>query len=637
MALDNSRRLLLGFALVLLDLQFFCAHPLSAQESFSIVYTEAGSDSLWDIVEGHAGMISVGTNGAILHSEEGQVWRRISSGTSSWLVAVAYADEKYIAVGDNGTVLVSRDAIHWTVVANSQTNNRLNNIAYGQGKWVAVGENGTIIVSENGEDWTNVSVGSSGWLRGLAFNSGDESSSVPAIWLITGVSGNLFVSEDAIEWSTIITRKTTPRSAFFDSESVVGIPSRSFRFDAANYSNNFYSFVEVGEDGISASLEIYSARNPPTSNTPRSWEISRPPDFFRRVSSESITWRTTTRAADTLVLAGTNGSIAVTDIWGTEFTILPQTSSANLNGSGFAHDSLFIVGDDLTILRSEAIYRSRLTNISTRGSVRSDTRQLIAGTVVVGPAQKSLLIRAAGPALANFGVLNPQADPRLRLLNSQPTALSENDDWSNGLTDDRIEKFTEQTGAFTFANDSKDSALTIDVGAGVFTAIVSGADTAGLSLVEFYDASSADSANVARITNLSTRAWVGTDDEVFIAGFSISGQSPLPVLLRGVGPTLSSFGVDAPIADPVLKLFNEAGTVLATNDNWSERNDSDLHAVNEVDRIIVRSAGVGAFPFENGSADSAIMTVLKPGSYTVHLSGVTGGSGEALVEIYELR
>ena len=47
-----------------------------------------------------------------------------------------------------------------------------------------------------------------------------------------------------------------------------------------------------------------------------------------------------------------------------------------------------------------------------------------------------------------------------------------------------------------------------------------------------------------------------------------------------------------------------------------------------------RSAG--AFPFANGSRDAAILVMLPPGAYTAQLSGVSGGTGVGIVEVYDV-
>ena len=47
--------------------------------------------------------------------------------------------------------------------------------------------------------------------------------------------------------------------------------------------------------------------------------------------------------------------------------------------------------------------------------------------------------------------------------------------------------------------------------------------------------------------------------------------------------------------------------------------------------------GVGAFALDSGSRDAALAVVLQPGGYTVQVRGADGGTGEALIELYELQ
>ncbi len=133
------------------------------------------------------------------------------------------------------------------------------------------------------------------------------------------------------------------------------------------------------------------------------------------------------------------------------------------------------------------------------------------------------------------------------------------------------------------------------------------------------------SAHAAELKNISTRALVGTGDNALIPGFVISGPDSQRILLRAVGPSLASFGVSGPIADPTLTLYR--GTdVLATNDNWSS-------AANAAE-IASTGIAVGAFPLAAGSKDAAILVSLQAGAYTAVVSGVGNTTGTALVELY---
>ena len=125
----------------------------------------------------------------------------------------------------------------------------------------------------------------------------------------------------------------------------------------------------------------------------------------------------------------------------------------------------------------------------------------------------------------------------------------------------------------------------------------------------------------AKALNISTRAAVGNGDDVSIIGFIITGTNAKKVLLRGIGPSLSANGVSGSIADPTLTLYDSAGLVLASNDNWRDTQQAEIMAT-------------GAAPTNN--LESAIVRTLNPGRYTAVLRGKNGVTGIGLVEIYDL-
>jgi hypothetical protein len=125
------------------------------------------------------------------------------------------------------------------------------------------------------------------------------------------------------------------------------------------------------------------------------------------------------------------------------------------------------------------------------------------------------------------------------------------------------------------------------------------------------------------LSNLSTRSFVGKDDKSQFAGFVIGGTEPKRVLVRASGPALKAFNVSGVLEDPTLILFDSTQTKLAANDDWDPTS------------IQADAARVGAFPWSSGSKDAALLLSLKPGSYTVQVSGKDGGTGIALVEIYD--
>ena len=276
---------------------------------------------------------------------------------------------------------------------------------------------------------------------------------------------------------------------------------------------------------------------------------------------------------------------------------------------------------------SEPEIPARLVNLSVRTTAGTGTQTLIVGFFVSGTPDKPVLIRAIGPSLAQFGVTGLLADPRLQLL-SGTTVLTANDNWASpvgGGGSAAISAAFTATGAFPLTDSSLDAALVRTMSAGPYTAQVTGASGTGIALAELYDTAPAAG---ARLANVSARSQVNTGGDILIAGFSIFGNVAKTVLIRGIGPSLTPLGVTGVLADPRLALFQ--GTAkLDENDNWGATAGSAAlaSAFNQV----------GAFTLTGStSKDAALLVTLAPGSYTAQVSGATGGTGVALVEIYEI-
>ena len=135
---------------------------------------------------------------------------------------------------------------------------------------------------------------------------------------------------------------------------------------------------------------------------------------------------------------------------------------------------------------------------------------------------------------------------------------------------------------------------------------------------------------LTRFVNISTRASVGFQSDVEIAGFVVSGPpgSTEQVLVRAVGPSLAPLGVSDILAQPLLTLFDASGTVIASNAGWGTAPNADS--------IATAAATVGAFALPVDSQDSAILASLPPGAYTAQVAGSAGSTGIALAEVYEL-
>ena len=262
-----------------------------------------------------------------------------------------------------------------------------------------------------------------------------------------------------------------------------------------------------------------------------------------------------------------------------------------------------------------------LVNISTRALVGTGEEVMIGGFIIEdGPRQ--VLVQARGPELAGDGIANPLADPVLTLI-SLPDGqeLMINDDWedSQGSLVRSI-----WGDAINLTDGSASSAVVTTLLPGRYTAKVAGKDgSAGVALVEVYGIDN-PGAN-GKLVNISTRALVGTGEEVMIGGFIIEDGSQ-EVLVQARGPELAGDGIANPLADPVLTLISlPDGQELMVNDDWEDDQGE-----------LVRSIWGDFINLAEGSASSAAVLTLDPGRYTAKVAGKDGTAGVALVEVYTI-
>ncbi len=169
-----------------------------------------------------------------------------------------------------------------------------------------------------------------------------------------------------------------------------------------------------------------------------------------------------------------------------------------------------------------------------------------------------------------------------------------------------------------------ESAIDATLAPGAYTAIVRGnGNTSGVALVEVYDL---EAGAASKLANISTRAFVGTGDNIVIAGFMLGGNPPQAgndrIVVRGIGPSLGAAGVPNALADPTLELRNSDGALVDANNDWQD----DAAQAAELS-----AAGLApANPLESG-----IAATLPPGLYTALLGGLNNGTGIGLVEVYD--
>jgi hypothetical protein len=122
--------------------------------------------------------------------------------------------------------------------------------------------------------------------------------------------------------------------------------------------------------------------------------------------------------------------------------------------------------------------------------------------------------------------------------------------------------------------------------------------------------------------NLSTRGNVGNGDASLIGGFIVTGTDPKAIAFRALGPSLARDGVSGGLADPILSVYDAAGNLVATNDDWGTDQSAAAIVANGL-----------ALP---DPVESAAVRAFVPGAYTTVITGKNSTSGVALVEIYDL-
>ena len=251
-----------------------------------------------------------------------------------------------------------------------------------------------------------------------------------------------------------------------------------------------------------------------------------------------------------------------------------------------------------------------LLNISTRVKVRSGQGALIGGFIISGHTPKNVVMRALGPSLAPLGVLHPLGDPVLTLYNSAGTLIGQNDNWTS-LPASTVPVELQPS-------NPAESVIVTTLVPGNYTAVLSGVGgTIGNALYELYDLQPGNSS----VRNISTRGQVGTDGDVMIGGFIIGGTAPAKVIIRAIGPSLVPFGLTGALADPILELHNQDGSLIYQNDNWRDEQAQQI-----IDSTVPPS----------DERESAIVASLPPGVYTAIVRGADNSTGIALVEVYAL-
>ena len=274
-------------------------------------------------------------------------------------------------------------------------------------------------------------------------------------------------------------------------------------------------------------------------------------------------------------------------------------------------------GNNGQVFRVSAV-PSQPLNVSVRSHVGTGNDVTISGFITTAGPAKKVIVRALGPSLQAAGISAPLPDPVLELHASDGSIITTNDNWQQNSAQDQQDITNSQLAP---PNDLE-SAIVATLQTGNYTAIIRGQESAtGIGLVEVYDI---DRTNSSQLANISGRAFVRTDEDVLIAGFIVGNNiGAAKVVVRAIGPSLTSSGVTDPLLDPTLEVRDHNGALVIGNDNWQDD-------ANQADEIRADGLAPGS------PSESAIATSLLPGAYTAIVAEKNGIAGTGLVEVYNL-
>ena len=317
-------------------------------------------------------------------------------------------------------------------------------------------------------------------------------------------------------------------------------------------------------------------------------------------------------ATDAVVGAVTEPFLDATWLGSTLFTI-------NVSGTGAQVNEL--AGASYSVSNSASVPGYPLRLLSTPGG------ELVALTIVNGSLTMTVLDSTGNVIPYNPPVIT--AEPQGQTLNTGSTVVFS----------------TAATGSVTYqwqlngvnladgANVSGSAGPQLVLGdvtaaaAGSYTCVVTSAG--GSSMTSAASLGVETSGTPGAVSSLSSRAFVGTGDDILIGGFYISGSTSATVLVQAIGPALASYNVTGTLQHPALTIHqsqNGKDVVLDSNTGWGS---------NPV--LLAAAAAAYAQPvLTPGSADSELLLTLPPGGYTAEVTGADGGTGVALCAIYQL-
>jgi autotransporter-associated beta strand protein len=298
--------------------------------------------------------VTAGRSGLIGHSANAAAWTRSGSGPVDDLEGIyrAVAQNIYVAVGGNGRLLTSPNAITWTQRSTPPGTPKLLAVAANATRIVAVGESGSLITSINGGGaWTagNSTVGVT--LESITFGAG--------VFVAVGADGTVITSPDGVAWTvrssdvtqplkgiTVNSPTTGTRFVIVGSAGTILTSTTGFSWSAASAVPTSVTFNEVEWTG-SQYVAVGAGGVIVTSSDGDNW--------VRRSSGVLTELRGITMAGDRLIATGVGG-VALQSPAGNVWTKLTTGTGVNLQDVAYDGGSnlrLAAVGSGGLIMTTE--------------------------------------------------------------------------------------------------------------------------------------------------------------------------------------------------------------------------------------------------------------------------------------------
>ncbi len=603
-------------------------------------------------------VVAVGRYGQILSSGDGTNWTSHTGSTVSGnLRAAAFGDGQWMVAGQSG-LAASSDGISWSMLPSGATFDT-GSLAYGNGRFVASDMTGRIAVStDKGATWSDSAtrsivmhfafangrfVGSTGLISstdGLTWTAEIPAPGGTGRWLGVFTVGDVFYavgttdpdqtkdyviarSTDGLSWTTVATMPERVLSVGGKEDLIIAsgdlgevwTSTDGFTWTKAN-GRPLLSFGPisssqwVGDSFVGATYHGQIVMSPDGVNWAK--------DEF---ASSGMMWGLA--AGNGQVLAVGNGGV-IWEVGAARFTQQPESRTV-------------AVGSPVTL------------SVAATGKEPLSYQWQKNGSPISGATKKSYAIMSA--SAGDAGDYRVVVSNSLGSTTSNPASLVIGQTIAPPHITSHPQSKTVNTGdSVTFSvGAGGDAPLTFQwyhnnalvAGATDSSYTIPFATTAdnGTYMVNVWnDAGIATSHNAtlsvnappaSRLVSIATRAYATTDNGVTIGGFVIDGNSPKQVLMRAVGPSLSTQGLPSTelLADPTIELHHK-GSILATNDNWGDNTNAAA--------IAETGLRIGATPLDASDTQSAAMLMtLDPGVYTFIAKGKNNSSGIVLIEVYD--